>query len=252
MTAERSSLPAWKYAWPGRPDHTADAAAWNSWYTETDYGWAPASTSVRTELNGIAPGRALDLGAGDGRHAVWPASRGWHVQAMDFSTEALAIGRERAYAEGVKNLITWSVADVIAHTPDPASLDLVLAAFLHLPRTDLERTTARTARALVPGGLFLYIGHAPADKRESAGRPRTEAVLHDSAEAASWLRQSGLHVESAESRSRPVPGARRPALDCVVLGRAGPVPGPRRLTAAPARSCPPPRPQPGSQPWNDT
>ncbi|WP_426996869.1 hypothetical protein [Pseudarthrobacter sp. N5] len=44
MTAERSSLPACKYAWPGRPAYPADAAEWNRSYSETDYGWAPAGT----------------------------------------------------------------------------------------------------------------------------------------------------------------------------------------------------------------
>jgi SAM-dependent methyltransferase len=227
MNVDGMSLPAWKHA-RGRPGYPADATAWNRWYAETDYGWAPASSSVRSELNGLAPGRALDLGAGDGRHAVWLAGRGWHVQAMDFSTEALLIGRERAFAEGVTDLITWSVADATAHTPAPGSLDLVLAAFLHLPGTDLEGTIARTAPGLAPGGLFLYIGHDPADPRESALGPRTAAVLHDSARVAAWARRSGLHVQSAETRSRPVPGSRRPALDCVVLARnpASPAPSP--------------------------
>ena len=234
MSVDGMPLPAWKHA-RGRPGYPADAAAWNRWYAETDYGWAPASSSVRSELNGLVPGRALDLGAGDGRHAVWLAGRGWHVQAIDFSTEALLIGRERAFAEGVTDLITWSVADVTAHTPGPGSLDLVLAAFLHLPGTDLEGTIARTAPGLAPGGLFLYIGHDPADPRESALGPRTAAVLHDSARVAAWARRSGLQVESAETRSRPVPGSRIPALDCVVLARSPvpPAPSPSAIPGPP-------------------
>lgn len=223
MSGDGMSLPAWKHAGPDRSGYPADAAAWNRWYAETDPGWAPASAAVRAELNGVAPGRALDLGAGDGRHAVWLAGRSWRVQAMDFSTEALAIGRERAFSDGVTGLIEWSVADVTAHTPDPARMDLILAAFLHLPDADVERIIARTVQGLVPGGLFLYIGHDPADPRERAPGPRTAAVLHDGARVASWFQRSGLDVESAETRSRPMPGARRPALDCVVLGRARPV-----------------------------
>ncbi|WP_219816391.1 bifunctional 2-polyprenyl-6-hydroxyphenol methylase/3-demethylubiquinol 3-O-methyltransferase UbiG [Arthrobacter sp. 4R501] len=238
MSVDGMPLPAWKHAGRGRPGYPADAPAWNRWYAETDYGWAPASSSVRSELNGLAPGRALDLGAGDGRHAVWLAGRGWRVQAMDFSSEALAIGRERAFAEGVTGLITWSVADVTAHTPDPGSLDLVLAAFLHLPGPELEGTIARSARSLVPGGLFLYIGHAPADPRESAPVPRTAAVLHDSARVAAWARRAGLYVESAGTRSRPVPGSRRPALDCVVLARCPPPPDPSPSTEHAHREVP--------------
>ncbi|WP_427006921.1 class I SAM-dependent methyltransferase [Pseudarthrobacter sp. H2] len=227
MSVDGMPLPAWKHSRPGT-GYPADAAAWNRWYTESDRSWAPASSSVRDALNGLAPGRALDLGAGDGRNAVWLAGRGWHVTAMDFSAAALDIGRERAFAEGVTALIGWSVADVTTCTPAPGSLDLVLAAFLRLPGTDFEHIIARTAPALAPGGIFLYIGHDPADPREGTAGTRDPAVLHDSTEVAVWARKSGLQVESAETRSRPVPGARRPALDCVVLAsspaRAAPVP----------------------------
>ncbi|WP_018772586.1 SAM-dependent methyltransferase [Arthrobacter sp. 131MFCol6.1] len=229
MSVDGMPLPAWKHSMPGGTGYPADAEAWNRWYTENDRGWAPASSSVRAMLNGIAPGRALDLGAGDGRNAVWLAGRGWHVTAMDFSAEALDIGRGRAFAEGVTDLITWSVADVTTCAPVRGSLNLVLAAFLHLPGPDLERVIARNAPGLAPGGLFLYTGHDPADPREGMAGTRDPSVLHDSAQVAAWARASGLQVESAEIRSRPVPGARRPALDCVVLARR---------PAAPAQSPP--------------
>lgn len=229
MSVDGIPLPAWKHSRPGGTGYPTDAEAWNRWYTENDRGWAPASSSVRAILNGLAPGRALDLGAGDGRNAVWLAGRGWHVTAMDFSAAALDIGRGRAFAEGVTDLITWSVADVTTCAPARGSLDLVLAAFLHLPGPDLDRVIARNAPGLAPGGLFLYIGHDPADPREGTAGTRDPSVLHDSVRVAAWARASGLEVESAEIRSRPVPGARRPALDCVVLARS---------PAAPAQSPP--------------
>ena len=237
MSVEGMPLPAWKYSKTGGTGYPTDAEAWNRWYTEHDRSWAPASSSVRTALNGRAPGRALDLGAGDGRHAVWLAGRGWHVTAVDLSPAALDTGRERAFAEGVTALIDWSVADVTTCTPAHGSLDLVLAAFLALPGADLKNVIARTARALAPGGIFLFIGHDPADQREGSAGTRDLSVLHESAQVASWARQSGLQVQSAESRSRPVPGARRPALDCVVLARS------------PARAVPP---KPASLPAKNT
>ena len=97
MSVDGIPLPAWKHSRPGGTGYPTDAEAWNRWYTENDLSWAPASSSVRAMLNGLAPGRALDLGAGDGRNAVWLAGRGWHVTAMDFSAAALDIGRGRAF-----------------------------------------------------------------------------------------------------------------------------------------------------------
>lgn len=233
MSVDGMALPAWKHSRHGGTGYPADADAWNRWYTENDRSWAPASSSVRAALNGRAPGRALDLGAGDGRHAVWLAGRGWHVTAMDFSAAALDIGRGRAFAEGVTALIDWSVADVTTFAPARGSLDLVLTAFLHLPGTDLKQVIARAAPALAPGGIFLFIGHDPSDPREGTSGTRDPSVLHTCAEVAVWARQSGLQVESADIRSRPVPGARRPALDCVVLARS-----PVRAVPAPPMSAP--------------
>ncbi|MCO4264371.1 class I SAM-dependent methyltransferase [Pseudarthrobacter sp. MDT3-26] len=233
MSVDGMPLPAWKHSRPGGTGYPADAQAWDRWYASAAYGWSPASSTVRSALNGLTPGRALDLGSGDGRHAVWLAGRGWHVQALDFSAEALALGRERAFAEGVTGLVTWTVAEVTVHTPDPASLDLVLAAFLDLPGPDLERVIARAALALAPGGIFLFIGHDPEDPREGATGPRDQSMLHGSTEVAAWARRSGLEVESAETLSRPVPGDRRPALDCVLLARK-----PARAPDVPAFNTP--------------
>ncbi|WP_374153005.1 class I SAM-dependent methyltransferase [Pseudarthrobacter sp. WHRI 8279] len=210
-------LPAWKYPGAGGAGYPADAAAWDRWYAAPGYGWPAASPTVRAALNGLMPGRALDLGCGGGRHAVWLAGRGWHVEALDFSAEALANGLERASAEGVTGRITWAFADVTGYTPEPASLDLILSAFVDLPAPDLEHVIDRTAPALAPGGIFLFIGQDPQDPHQGTTGPRDPSRLHGSTEVAAWARAAGLEIESAGTLSRPLPGYRRPALDCVVL-----------------------------------
>lgn len=48
-----------------------------------------------------APGRALDLGCGPGRNAVFLAGRGFDVEAVDLSATAVAWGEERAREAGV-------------------------------------------------------------------------------------------------------------------------------------------------------
>src|SRR5512142_3178610 len=47
------------------------------------------------------PGRALDLGCGSGREAVYLAQQGWEVTGVDGESRALARARERAAAVGV-------------------------------------------------------------------------------------------------------------------------------------------------------
>jgi 2-polyprenyl-3-methyl-5-hydroxy-6-metoxy-1,4-benzoquinol methylase len=61
----------------------------------------------------IAPGRAIDLGCGHGRNAVYLAQRGFSVQAVDYSESAVAWATERVAAAGVAVEITQqSVLDL--------------------------------------------------------------------------------------------------------------------------------------------
>jgi 2-polyprenyl-3-methyl-5-hydroxy-6-metoxy-1,4-benzoquinol methylase len=62
-----------------------DAQAWDERYTASELLWsATPNQFVAAELSDLAPGRAVDLAAGEGRNALWLAERGWHVTAVDF------------------------------------------------------------------------------------------------------------------------------------------------------------------------
>src|SRR6266496_51844 len=78
----------------------------------------------------LPPGWALDLGAGEGRNAVWLAERGWRVTAVDFSPVALDKGRGLAQARGVG--VDWVLEDLRGYRPELAAYDLVLVAYLQL------------------------------------------------------------------------------------------------------------------------
>jgi len=56
------------------------------------------------------PGRALDVGCGSGRDAVYLAKRGWQVTAVDSVEKALAGARQRAAQDGVD--VQWVKGNV--------------------------------------------------------------------------------------------------------------------------------------------
>ena len=60
----------------------------------------------------LPPGRALDVGCGTGRDAVYLAKRGWQVTAVDIVDTAIARARQRAADEGVE--VQWVAGDVSA------------------------------------------------------------------------------------------------------------------------------------------
>ena len=60
-----------------------DSAAWDARYAAQELVWsAEPNRFVVEELSDLPPGRALDVAAGEGRNAIWLASRGWRVTAL--------------------------------------------------------------------------------------------------------------------------------------------------------------------------
>lgn len=199
----------------------AGPAEWDKRYGGDAPVWgARPNAWVADELNGLPSGHALDLGAGEGRHALWLADRGWQVDAVDFSPVGLDRGRRSAQALGLAERIHWHAEDATLYAPAPGSLDLVLVAYLQLPAEDLRAALSSAASGLRPGGRLLLVSHDATNPELGTGGPQDPAVLQSPAQVADWLRAVGLVVISAETRPRPVPGAVRPALDCVVLAEA--------------------------------
>jgi SAM-dependent methyltransferase len=112
------------------------------------------------EVEGLAPGSALDLGCGEGGDAIWLAQQGWTVTAVDIATAAIGLGAEHADEQGVGGRITWQQHDLDESFPD-GSFDVVSACYLHSP-VALARTLVlrRATAAVAPGGHLVVVGHA--------------------------------------------------------------------------------------------
>ncbi len=118
------------------------------------------------EVSGLAPGTAIDVGAGEGADAVWLARAGWRVTALEFSRTALA----RGAAQGVPG-IEWVQGDARTFTPPPAGYDLVTSSFVHLPTGQFAEYFARLVAMVAPGGTLLVGNHHPDDLANGVPRP---------------------------------------------------------------------------------
>lgn len=143
------------------------------------------------ELSGLTPGTALDLGCGQGGDAIWLATNGWGVTAVDVSATALTLAAGHAAAAGVSEAIDWQRHDLALSFPD-GSFDLVSACYLHSP-VELPRglVLRRAAAAVAPGGTLVVVGHAGspswADHDPEVSFPTLPEVLDDLAlEAGQW------------------------------------------------------------------
>lgn len=100
----------------------------------------------------IGPGRALELGCGNGRNAVYLARRGFEVDAVDLSPEVIAWARELVAAHGVS--VNLACASVFELPVEPGAYDFVYdsGCLHHVPPHRRLQYTALVERALRPGG----------------------------------------------------------------------------------------------------
>ena len=197
-------------------EHDHDAAYWDERYAESggskhEHNLAEGpDPTVAEVVSTLPPGRALDVAAGRGRHAIWLAAHGWQVTAVDWSHVGLDLGR--AHDHGNHGAIDWVVADVTTWEPDHAAYDLVVCAFVHL---DLAVYT-RIRRWLRPGGHLVVVGHALRNLTDGVGGPTNPEYLH----TVDQLRTvaAGLTVERLAELDRPT--AAGPQIDVVLVARS--------------------------------
>jgi SAM-dependent methyltransferase len=156
--------------------HESEGSAkeyWEEHYGERERIWSGrVNVQLAAVVADIPPGRALDLGCGEGGDAAWLAERGWRVVAVDVSETALARAGAEARARGVQDRIDFQHHDLSDSFPE-GSFELASAQFLHstvrLERTEILR---KAASAVVPGGLLVIVDHA-------APPPFSKKVPHD-------------------------------------------------------------------------
>jgi SAM-dependent methyltransferase len=151
------------------------------------------------EVEGLEPGRALDVACGAGRNAVWLAEQGWAVTGIDFSDVALANARGLAAERGVE--VEWVEADLRVWEP-PGTFDLVAVLYLQVPAEERRLVLGRAAEAVAPGGTLLVVGHDLQNLNGGHGGPKDPRVLFTPDDVA--LELPGLQIEKAERVLRPV------------------------------------------------
>ncbi|HEY8339536.1 MAG TPA: methyltransferase domain-containing protein [Egibacteraceae bacterium] len=193
-----------------------DAADWDARYAAAELVWsAEPNRWVAEVLAALPPGRALDLAAGEGRNAIWLASRGWQVTAVDFSRVAIDKAAALAARQGVA--LDLVVADVTEWTPPAAAFDAVVIAYLQLPREPMAAVLRSAATAVAPGGTLLVVGHDRDNLDRGHGGPQDPEVLLTVPDVCAAL--DGLEIVRAEQVLRPVPlpdGDEATAIDTLV------------------------------------
>jgi SAM-dependent methyltransferase len=137
---------------------------------------------VQETAGSLAPGRALDLGSGYGRAAIYLAARGWQVDGVEFVEDAVDEARRRASQAGVSARFHLApVTDLNFLTP-PYDLALDVGCLHSLDDAGLAAYHAGLIRLLRPGDTFLLFarlsGSGEAQERGIEERRLAERFGH--------------------------------------------------------------------------
>ena len=182
---------------------------WDRRYAE--HPWPTEPDAALVELaTPLAPGKALDLGCGPGRNAIWLARQGWTVIGVDASAVGLAQARGKAAEAGVT--IEAVHADLLNYEPAAQHFDLVVIANIHLLEPERGRLFARASEALCPGGHLFVVGHH-LDSLGRAGPPEPDRLYTEE-----LLREAfpTLSVERIQRHQRHGAPGEEPLTDIVV------------------------------------
>lgn len=145
-------------------------ADWDERYSRGEHIIKEPMPLLRRVVDGLKPGRALDLACGTGRHAIFLAERGWQVTAVDSSRVGIKLAKESARERNVK--VDWRVADL-----ERGEFEIEMEAysligvFYYLQRDLFPQIRA----GLSPGGIVIAAIHLVND--ETVAQPMNPAFL---------------------------------------------------------------------------
>lgn len=192
-----------------------DETFWNEMYREGGHQrWSgEPNGALVAEVSGWTPGRALDVGCGEGTDAIWLARNGWQVTATDISRVALERAERAGKEAGVE--VRWLHADLLAAPPEAGAFDLVSLQYFPIHRDRGPAAARGLVDAVAPGGVLLVVSHDLSGQPEGWHGPAPEEFYHPGELAA--LLGEGWTVEVNEPRERPHVPQGNPHIRDVIL-----------------------------------
>ena len=141
----------------------------NNIYKTTKPGFATQPNALLvTTVEGRKPGRALDVGIGQGRNSVFLALKGWDVTGFDMSDEGVATARKNAEQAGVKLNAIRETEDAFDY--GTSQWDLIVFMYEPFPVTSATYVD-RLRQSMRPGGIIVIESFG--EEEAVAGRPST-------------------------------------------------------------------------------
>ncbi|MFL5627187.1 MAG: class I SAM-dependent methyltransferase [Ktedonobacteraceae bacterium] len=162
------------------------------------YGLKP-SEALEQFLHETHPptGEALDLGSGEGRNSLLLAHYGYHVHAIDSSSQGIHKLEQYAHSQGL-DTIDYEVADVRSVQLPTNCYDAIVAVTIldHLTEKEGKKVAESLIDALKPGGFMFIEAFTVHDPAADTARKENETISEtasfvqhyfDEGELAAWF-----------------------------------------------------------------
>ncbi|WP_440996079.1 SAM-dependent methyltransferase [Arhodomonas sp. SL1] len=174
---------------------------WDERYATEDYAYGEAPNDFLVEQGWrIPPGPVLCLAEGEGRNAVWLASRGHGVTAVDASAVGLEKAARLAETQGVA--IRCEHADLADYHIAPGKWAGIVSIFAHTPPKIRRRVHRQVVAGLKPGGVFLLEAYTPRQLEYRTGGPPVAEMMMELSSLEAEL--EGLTFDIAREREREI------------------------------------------------
>ncbi|PVD51530.1 SAM-dependent methyltransferase [Terrimonas sp.] len=169
---------------------------WDQRYTdnETLYGNKP-NNFFKLFIDLHKPGTLLLPAEGEGRNAIYAASKGWQVDAFDYSEVAKAKALANAKVANVH--INYWVADIDAFKATK-QYDAVALIYTHVPPDIRKKFHAEMMKSLNSTGFLILEAFGKEQLALSSGGPKDEAMLYDAPSLCNDFRL--LHILNCEQK----------------------------------------------------
>lgn len=147
---------------------------WNQRYAQEAYVYGiEPNEFYKEQLSKLQPGKILFPAEGEGRNAVYAASKGWDVVAFDNSEEAKKKAEKLAEKNNVK--LNYLISSIEAFESDENSFDAIVLIYVHT--LNREENHRKLIRFLKPGGILILEGFTKNQLSNNSGGPRDLAML---------------------------------------------------------------------------
>lgn len=148
---------------------------WDTRYDDRNYLYGKEPNSFLAENYRILKGPVLSVSEGEGRNAVFLATKGLDVLGVDISEVGLKKAEELAKSRGVS--ISTKVADLATYMPEENHYGSVISISAHLPSTIRNRLYPLIEKSLKPDGLIILEAYSEDQLSRSTGGPKDIDML---------------------------------------------------------------------------